>query len=148
VYAGEPHVIAVLEGDDRYAQALGAVEQARLELDTYREKIKVSDVGAEAWKRDVAARRAALDLARVELKRIPASRKAYSAMLPVSAEQWAEASREERTKIIEAAMDRDRLSRMVERVVVKPCGRGRRVPVEQRADVYLVGSEKPVSVAA
>ena len=53
----------MLEGDDRYQRALDAVESARVELETYRATIKVSDVGAEAWKRDVATRQAALDLA-------------------------------------------------------------------------------------
>ena len=48
------------------------------------------------------------------------------------------------TAYIEAAMDKDRLARMVDRVVVKPCGRGKRVPVEQRADVYFIGAESAV----
>ena len=54
VVRNEPHLIAVLEGDDRYQRALDVVEAARVELETYRATIKVSDVGAEAWKRDVA----------------------------------------------------------------------------------------------
>src|SRR5207249_6536755 len=49
-----------------------SVEAARLELETYRATIKVSDVGAEAWKQDVATRQAALDLARGELRSLPA----------------------------------------------------------------------------
>jgi len=138
-------VIAILAGDDRYQRALDAVEAARLELEEYRANIKVSDVGAEAWKRDVAARQAALDLARSELRGIPSTQEAYSSKLPVTAKQWAGASKEERVEIIESAMDRDRLARMVERVVVHPCGRGRRVPVEQRAEVYFIGAEKAVA---
>jgi hypothetical protein len=148
VYDEVPEVIAILAGDDRYQRALDAVEAARLELETYRQEVKVSDVGAEAWKRDVAARKAALDLARTELRGIPRTQEAYSSKLPVTATQWAKASKEERVEIIEAAMDRDRLARMVERVIVKPCGRGKRVPVEQRAEVYFVGSETAAEVAA
>lgn len=141
-----PEVIAILAGDDRYQRALDAVEQARQELDEYRTEIRVSDVGAEAWRRDVAARKTALDLARAELRAIPPVREAYSDHIPVTPAQWAESSKEERAQIVEAAMDRDRLARLVDRVIVKPCGRGKRLPVEQRADVYFVGAE--VAVAA
>ena len=136
-----PEVIAVLAGDDRYQRGLDAVEQARVELDTYRAEIKVSDVGAEQWKRDVAARTEALELARAELRGIRAQPVAYSAPIPVSAGQWAEASEAERAEIVEAAMDRDRLARLVERVVVRPCGRGKRVPVAERVSVEFIGAE-------
>jgi DNA invertase Pin-like site-specific DNA recombinase len=141
VYDEHPALIAILAGDDRYARALEEVENARLELDAYRAEIKVSDVGAEAWKRDVAARKTALDLARSELRGVPRTQEAYRTPMPVTAEQWAAASKDERVGYIEAAMDRDRLARMVDKVVVKPVGRGKRVPVEQRAEVYFVGAE-------
>lgn len=141
VYDEVPEVIAILAGDDRYQRALDAVEAARQELEVYRQEVKVSEVGAEAWKRDVATRKAALDLARSELRGIPSTQEAYSSKLPVTATQWTTVSKEERVEIIESAMDRDWLARMVERVVVKPCGRGKRVPVEQRAEVYFVGAE-------
>lgn len=146
MYARVPEVIAVLEGDDRYQRALDAVEQARQELDTYRAEIKVSDVGAEAWKRDVAARKAALDEARRALREIPATTEAYSRAMPVTPAQWAKATQEERAEYIEAAMDKDRLARMVDRVIVKPVGRGKRVPVAQRTEVYFVGAERPAEV--
>jgi DNA invertase Pin-like site-specific DNA recombinase len=136
-----PEVIAILAGDDRYQRALDAVGQARAELDTYRAEIKVSDVGAEAWKRDVAARKVALDLARAELRATPAvGQEAYSKEIPVTAEQWAAADTEQRSAIIEAAMDRDRLARLVDRVLIKPCGRGKRVPVGERAEIWFVGA--------
>jgi DNA invertase Pin-like site-specific DNA recombinase len=147
VYRNDPHVTAILAGDDRYGRALAAVENARLELDAYRAEIKVSDVGAEAWKRDVAARKVALNLARAELRSIPAAKDAYAGKLPVTAKQWTDASQEERVRIIEAAMDKDRLARVVDRVIVKPVGRGRRVPVEQRVEVWFIGSEKPAVAA-
>ncbi len=147
VYAGEPHVVAVLEGDDRYARALEAVEQARRELDTYRSEISVSLVGAEQWRRDVQVRTAALEAARAALKVVPTTRKAYSGKPPVSARHWAEAGKDERTKIIEAAMGKDRLARMVARVVVKPVGQGSRVPVSERAEMWLVGAEAALDPA-
>jgi DNA invertase Pin-like site-specific DNA recombinase len=67
----EPHVAAVIEGDDRYQCALDAVEGARTELETYRAEVKVSDVGAAAWKRDVQIRQEAIDAARRALGEVP-----------------------------------------------------------------------------
>jgi hypothetical protein len=60
----------------------------------------------------------------------------------VTATHWAGASKEERVEIIEAAMDKDRLARMVDRVIVSPCGRGKRVPAAERVAVYFIGAEK------
>jgi DNA invertase Pin-like site-specific DNA recombinase len=140
-----PEVAAILEGDDRYQCALDAVEAAKKELDVYRSEIKVSDVGADQWKRDVATREVAVKIAREELKGVPERGKAYTGKVPVTAEQWAGASHEERVEIIEHAMDRDRLARFVDRVIVKPCGRGKRVPTVERAEVYFIGSETPAS---
>lgn len=141
-----PEVMAVLAGDDRYQRALDAVEAARAELDSYRTEIKVSDVGAAAWKQDVAARKVGVDLARAELRSIPATREAYRGKIPVTATQWAGADVEERTAIIEAAMDRNANGRLVDRVIVKPVGRGKRVPVEQRVDVWFIGAERPTDL--
>lgn len=127
----DPRIVAVMEDDDRYARALGAVDDARVELETYRAEIKVSDVGAEQWKRDVAARQAALDVARTALRRIPAPRASKEVALSTP---WEEA---------EPMLVREHNSRFISKVVVKPVGRGRRVPVGERTDVYLVGSEEP-----
>jgi len=141
-----PEVLAVLAGDDRYQRAMDAVEAARHELESYRAEIRVSDVGAENWKRDVAARKAALDLARKELRSIPATHEAYTGKIPVTAAQWADADVDGRTAIIEAAMDRDANARLVNRVIVKPCGRGKRVPPAERVEVWFVGAEKPADL--
>ena len=88
-------------------------------------------------------RTAALEAARAALKAVPATRKAYSGKLPVSARHWAEAGKDERTKIIEAAMGKDRLARRVARAVVKPDGQGSREPVSERGRRWagLVGAE-------
>jgi DNA invertase Pin-like site-specific DNA recombinase len=138
-----PEVVAVLEGDDRYQRALDAVEAARQELETYSVEIKVSDVGVQAWKRDVAARREALKLARQDLQSVPAVKQAYSTPLPVTPAQWEKASKERRRAIVEAAMDREHLARIVSRVVIKPSGRGRKLPAAERAEVYLIGMDEP-----
>jgi DNA invertase Pin-like site-specific DNA recombinase len=137
VIAGEPHVTAVLSGDDRFQRALEAVEQAREELDFYRANIKVTDVGRDAWLADVAIRQAALDTARAELKGIPKTKKPYSGPYPGAS-----------ADAIGAAMDRDASARLVRKVVVKPVGRGRRVHPAERVEVWLVGAEAPLDVAS
>jgi hypothetical protein len=135
--------MAILAGDDRYQRAIDAVTAAQDELETYRAEIKVSDVGAEAWKRDMASRKAALDLARSELRGISQTQEAYSAPIPVTADQWAAAPKEERVALVESAMDRDRLARFVDRVIVHPVGRGKRVPAALRTEVFFHGAEAP-----
>lgn len=127
-----PEIVAVMEGDDRYARALESVDEARVEIETYRAEIKVSDVGVEQWKRDVAVRQAALDVARKELRLIPAPRS--SKKQPTLSTPWEDA---------EPLLMREHNSRFIARVVVKPVGRGRRVPVNERVDVYLSGSDEP-----
>jgi site-specific DNA recombinase len=143
MYAEVPEVTAILAGDDRYGKALDAVTEAQAELDTYRAEIKVSDVGAAAWKLDLASRQAELDLARAALREVPRVADAYSGPIPVTAEQWSATSKDERVVLVESAMDRDRLARFVDRVVVHPVGRGRRVPAADRTSVYFIGAEAP-----
>lgn len=128
-----PEIVAIMEGDDCYARAMEAVEEARVELDTYRTEIKVSDVGVEQWKRDVASRQAALDLAREALRAVP----------PPPQPKKSKGGRPMTFEEAEPGIMREHNARFISRVVVKPVGRGRRVPVEERVDVYLVGSEKP-----
>jgi len=133
VVRGVPEVIAVLEGDDRRARALDAVKAARLELETYIAEVRVSDVGRDAWIHGKEVRAAALTVAQRELAAIPAPR-------PVSR---ARAKRLMTWDEAEPALDRERNARFVTKIVVYPVGRGRRVPVAERCDVYLVGSDKP-----
>jgi hypothetical protein len=40
----------------------------------------------------------------------------------------------------EPALDRERNARFLDRIVVLPVGRGRRVPVGQRAEIWFVGA--------
>jgi DNA invertase Pin-like site-specific DNA recombinase len=130
----EPHVIAVLEGDDRYQRALGAVEAARVELETYRATIRVSDVGAEAWKRDVATRQAALDLAREQLRTLPAPTRDPYAVPTIAGESFAEWL---------PRHEREVNAQFLDRVVVRPVGHGRRAPVAERVDVFFMGALEP-----
>jgi site-specific DNA recombinase len=135
VLVREPHVVAILAGDDRYQRALDAVEAARTELETFIETVQVTDIGKDSWIRGKTARQEALDLARRALRDVPPVREAYTGKLP------AEVS----VAGIEAAMARDTNARFIDRIVVKPVGRGRRVPVAERTEIYFIGSETPAA---
>lgn len=128
----EPHVAAIMEGDDRYQRALEAVEAARKELDVYVAEVLVTDVGKVAWVKGKEARQTKLDLARRALRDVPATKR----MRTISGETLEDAL---------PALDREHLRRFVDRIVVKPVGRGRRVPVGDRVDVWFIGAETPVT---
>src|SRR5262249_18352474 len=105
-YAREPHVGAILEGDDRYARALAELEDAQRELDTYTENVKISLVGPEKWERDVRTRTAAVGAARTALKNTskpPSSQK----VVPISEKIWNETDPADRAKIVDAALERE-----------------------------------------
>ena len=141
VLVGEPHVVAALAGDDRYKRALQAVEDARTELEFYRSNVQVSKIGVEAFERDVEARKAALDVARKELRSTPAPTKANTlpdvGAIPTG-----------KPHEFQAGLARKSNARFVARVVVRSIGRGRRVPAAERAEIYLIGAEEPLDVAA
>jgi DNA invertase Pin-like site-specific DNA recombinase len=126
-----PEVIAVLRGDDRYRRAMEAVEAARVELETYVAEVRVSDVGREAWVLGKDARQSALDAARAELRATPAPQ-------PVGGRRNGKAVSFEEAL---PSLERDELARFIDRVVVRPVGVGRRVPVADRVEVYFVGAE-------
>jgi hypothetical protein len=136
VIAGVPELIAVLEGDDRHARALETVNLAALELEEYRREVKVSDVGAEARRRDVASRQETLNLARQALAAIPAPK-------PVSRNRAKKLLTYEEAK---PGLEREQNQRFFEKIVVHPVGRGRRVPVEDRVTAWFVGAERPADM--
>ncbi len=147
VLAGEPHLTAILDGDHRYEKALEAVEAERAELEAWRDGVRVSDVGIEAWKAGLASRQAGLDLARKALREIPAPKQPYTGKHPAAGIKGA-TKNAERVRAVEAAMNREANGRFLARVIVKPVGRGRRVPVAERVAVWFVGAEEAVDVAA
>jgi DNA invertase Pin-like site-specific DNA recombinase len=135
--AHEPHIAAVLEGDSRYSDALAAVEAARLELEAFVTEVKITDLGKEAWLDAKASRQAALDAARAELRATPAPppvRKTATGKLMMFAEAY-------------PGLQRDNNARFIQRIVVQPVGRGRRVPVEDRVEVYYTGAEEPADLS-
>jgi hypothetical protein len=48
----------------------------------------------------------------------------------------------------EPGLAREHNARFIARVVVKPVGRGRRVPPAERAEIWLLGADAPLDVAA
>jgi DNA invertase Pin-like site-specific DNA recombinase len=144
VYAREPHVAAVLEGDDRYERAMAAVEEARVEKEMWRDQVKVSDVGIDAWRAGLATRQAAEDLARKALREVPAPRTAYKGRHPATGIRGKVA----RLHAVEAAMNREANARLLARVVVKPVGRGRRVDPAERVEIWFVGADAPYEIPA
>jgi hypothetical protein len=133
IVRGVPEVIALVEGSDRYTRTLEQINEASLELEAYRREVKISDVGAEAWKRDVATRTEALALARKELASLPAPK-------PVTK---AKARRIVTYDEALPGIEREVNQKYFSRIVVQPVGRGRRVAAELRTEVWFHGAAEP-----
>jgi DNA invertase Pin-like site-specific DNA recombinase len=132
-----PEVVAVLAGDDRYQRALDAVETARAELDAFVETVSVTDIGKGAWVKGKIARQAALDLARETLRTTPAP--------------TAVSKKRGKLMTFEQALpgiERESNARFIDRIVVKPVGRGKRVPIGERVDIWFVGAEEAYDLTA
>jgi DNA invertase Pin-like site-specific DNA recombinase len=128
----DPHIVAIMEGDDRYQAALEEVEIARVELETWVTDMKVSEIGKDIWTQGKEARQGALDVARKALRSIPAPKPSRD--FPVSEFTFEEA---------EPGLDREFKARFIDRIIVKSVGKGRRVPPSERADVWFIGAEEP-----
>jgi DNA invertase Pin-like site-specific DNA recombinase len=132
-----PEVIAVLAGDDRYARALNAVERAKTELEGFIESVSITEIGKDAWIKGKQAREAAVKVARAALKDTPAP-------APVSKKRGKLMTFEQALP----SLERESNAKLIDRIVVKPVGRGAKVPVSERVDVYFTGSEQPYDLAA
>jgi DNA invertase Pin-like site-specific DNA recombinase len=72
VEVDEPHVAAVLAGDDRYQRALEAVEQAQQSLAEYRDNVELQQIlGIRDFTVGLRARRDAVEVARRALRETP-----------------------------------------------------------------------------
>ena len=133
------YISAVIEGDTRYADALEAVHDAQRELDMYRAEIKVSDVGVEQWKADVAVRQGTLEAARRALREIP---KPDEIGYPIS--EYPQSAAEKAAGLIPAAVDLDIRRRFYARCIaeirVYPKG------TEPRVTLRWQGSEDDMPV--
>jgi len=137
VLSNEAHVVAVLEGDDRYQRALEAVADAQRRLEEFRDDVELVDIlGQHGFKQGLKARKEAVQLARDELKRIPPPMRDPYAVPTIpgeSFERWL------------PRHDREVNARFIARVVVRPGTRGRRVWPGERVDAYFVGAEEPAA---
>jgi hypothetical protein len=127
--SNEPHVMAVATGDDRYRKAVTAVEDARRDLEEYRDDLTFQrELGTKLWAEGLKPRKEALRLAQETLAKIPPPAKVkVEDGVPTSLKQSREMNR-----------------RYVDRVEVKPGkGRGVRTPVADRVDVFFVGAIEP-----
>jgi len=136
----EPHVVAVMEGDHRYEDALAAVEAAKAEVNAYVETVSVTDVGRDGFKRGLNARKTALAEARRVLAETPSPKSAQpdrkrKSGPPVTLDE------------AEPALAREHNARFISKVVIKPGRRGARSNPAERAEVYLVGSDAPLNPA-
>src|SRR5207248_69608 len=72
VAADEPHVAAVLAGDDRYERALAAVTEAQAVLAEYRDDVELQRVlGVRDFAEGLKVRREAVETARRALREVP-----------------------------------------------------------------------------
>jgi DNA invertase Pin-like site-specific DNA recombinase len=135
VVSNEPHVVAILEGDDRYQRALEAVGDARRRLEEFRDDVELVDLlGRDGFKQGLRVRKEALQLARDELKRIPPSTHDPYAVPTIPGESFAAWL---------PRHEREVNAQFIDRVVTRPIGQGKRVRIEQRVEVYFVGADQP-----
>jgi site-specific DNA recombinase len=119
---------------DGVAEAQAAVASAELELDAYLDAVKASDIGPEAFAAGASKRskivEAAKDVLYAELARRPAD-----AALGSGADAWQDLNTHERNALLRS---------LLAAVIVRPAGKGRRVPVEDRTRVVAYGTELPL----
>jgi DNA invertase Pin-like site-specific DNA recombinase len=143
----EPHIMAVNAGDDRYRQALDAVEAARRDLEEYRDNLALQrDLGTKIWAEGLKPRKEALRLAQDQLASTPPPGKdvevrTQALRLAASGRPLNASERELVTEAYITVM-REANRRFIDRVVVKPVGRGKR-QVAERAEVYFAGADRP-----
>lgn len=106
-------------------EARQALAEAERELDAYLEAVSPADVGAEAFGRAARVRREAVDACRDALRIALARSPAEGFASPD--ELWEGLSSHERNTLLRGLFDA---------VVVRPVGRGRRVPVSERVRVF------------
>jgi site-specific DNA recombinase len=118
------------EGDD-VTHAQNRVEAAEHELDAYLDAVRAADVGAEAFGTGARKRSAAVEAAKDSLY-AELARRPVSPAVGSGADVWEELNAHERNTLLRG---------LLAAVVVRPVGRGRRVPVEDRVRVLAYGTD-------
>lgn len=118
----------------RITRAQAKLSGAERELETYLAAVSAAEIGAEAFAAGARTRQEAIDAARDELR----AEMARHPSLPLSgtgAEIWESLGAHERNVLLRG---------LLAAVVVRPAGRGRTLPVDERVRVVAHGSELPV----
>jgi hypothetical protein len=132
----DPHVVAVLEGDTRYQDAMAAVERAQAEIDTWRNEISVTEVGVPGWKQGLKAREAKLETARRALRDLPRPKQTK-----ISAKTLEEAGAQDL---------RDFYARVIAEVRIYPRSNGDRLMMRWHGseEMFVVPEFKPMPISA
>lgn len=116
---------------DGVTEAQAAVASAELELDAYLDAVRAADVGAEAFARGAKKRSEAVEVAKDALYAALARRPADPS-LGSGADAWQDLDPHERNTLLRS---------LLAAVIVRPAGKGRRVPVEDRVRVVAYGTD-------
>lgn len=116
------------------AAARKAVADARAELAAYLEGVRAAGIDPADWAAGARARREALDTAEAHLQTLLDRQPATATGDPLEA--WERMDTAQRNRL---------LRRLMDCLIVRPAGRGRRVPIDQRVRViaYDTGVVKP-----
>jgi DNA invertase Pin-like site-specific DNA recombinase len=146
IVSEEPHVMAVAAGDSRYEDALADVEASRRDLEEYRDDLtRQRELGTKLRAEGLKPRKEALRLAQERLAKIPPPGKPVRVKLATHDLMFKEEAltEDELRELVKTwtMLWRETNRRFIDRVEVRPVGRGRRTNVAERVDVYLVGAD-------
>lgn len=131
----DPHVVAVLEGDTRYDDALAAVEQAQADLVAYRDSLDIQrELGPAQFAAGLKVRKEAIETARRAMRELPRPNRKK-----IFAKTLAEAG----------AVDlRDFYARVIAEVRVYPRSHGDRLTVRWQGsdEAFAVPEFKPTPI--
>lgn len=119
---------------DGVAEAQVAVAAAERELDAYLDAVKAADVGAEAFAAGARKRSEAIEVAK-DVLYAELARRPVDPTLESGADAWQDLNVHERNTLLRS---------LLAAVFVRPAGKGRRVPVEDRVRIVAYGTELPL----
>lgn len=136
----EPHVEAIILGDNRYQDAVRENAEAQQALEDFRDNVRVQQqLGMPSFERGLEVRKAASEVAQRRLSEVGlvSAGGGRARKLP--------RGKAARRRLIEDGLAEWNYARFVDRVVIERAGRGSRMPVGDRTSVYIHGSEEPLA---
>lgn len=122
--------VEVAEGNG-VAEAQAAVAAAERELDAYLDAVRAADIGADAFATGAKKRSAEIESAK-DILFAELARRPVDPALRSGADAWGDLDKHERNTLLRG---------LLAAVVVRPVGKGRRVPIEDRVRVVAYGTE-------